>query len=162
MTADMPVQAGERKFVDLALDEVESDGSFSGYASLFGAVDLAKDVVERGAFSKALRERGAKGIRMLYQHDPACPIGTWTELREDHRGLFVRGRLATGVARAAISRKYPAWGPQPQATCCCFAGGRTFRPGIWEYWRARLPSSTPMKAQAESSDPRWFPNGGSA
>lgn len=100
MTADMPVQAGERKFVDLALDEVESDGSFSGYASLFGAVDLAKDVVERGAFSKALRERGAKGIRMLYQHDPACPIGTWTELSEDHRGLFVRGRLATGVARA--------------------------------------------------------------
>jgi phage head maturation protease len=37
---------------------------------------------------------------MLYQHDPAEPIGRWTEIREDERGLLVRGRLAEGVARA--------------------------------------------------------------
>jgi HK97 family phage prohead protease len=100
MAADMPARAGERKFVDLALDRVEADGTFSGYASLFGAVDLGKDLVERGAFAKALRERGAAGIRMLFQHDPANPIGTWSEIREDRRGLFVRGRLTTDVARA--------------------------------------------------------------
>jgi HK97 family phage prohead protease len=100
MTVEAPTRRAERKFVDLALERVESDGTFSGYASLFGAVDLGKDVVERGAFAKALRERGAGGIRMLFQHDPATPIGVWTEIREDHRGLFVRGRLATDVARA--------------------------------------------------------------
>jgi HK97 family phage prohead protease len=100
MDADMPARVAERKFVDLALDRVEADGTFSGYASLFGAVDLGKDLVERGAFAKALRERGAAGIRMLFQHDPASPIGTWSEIREDRRGLFVRGRLATDVARA--------------------------------------------------------------
>ncbi len=100
MAAEMPARAGERKFVDLALDRVDADGTFSGYASLFGAVDLGKDLVERGAFAKALQERGATGIRMLFQHDPAEPIGTWTEIREDRRGLFVRGRLATDVARA--------------------------------------------------------------
>jgi hypothetical protein len=37
---------------------------------------------------------------MLYQHDPGEPIGVWTELREDQRGLFVRGQLARNVTRA--------------------------------------------------------------
>ncbi|MGD9915908.1 MAG: HK97 family phage prohead protease, partial [Rhizobiaceae bacterium] len=63
-------------------------------------VDLGRDVVERGAFARSLKERGASGIRMLFQHDPNEPIGTWTDIREDERGLFVRGRLAGGVARA--------------------------------------------------------------
>src|SRR5690606_33605887 len=55
---------------------------------------------ERGAFSRALRLRGAAGVRMLFQHDPAEPIGTWLELREDDQGLFVRGQLTPGVARS--------------------------------------------------------------
>lgn len=93
-------RACERKLVDLVLDEVEADGSFSGYASLFGKVDLGKDAVERGAFAKCLRTRGASGIRMLFQHDPNEPIGAWTEIREDARGLFVRGQLARDVRRA--------------------------------------------------------------
>ncbi len=37
---------------------------------------------------------------MLFQHDPSSPIGVWRELREDARGLFVRGQLAPGVAQA--------------------------------------------------------------
>ncbi len=100
MNAEALARACERKFVDLVLDKVEPDGTFSGYASLFGKVDLGKDVVERGAFSASLRARGAAGIRMLYQHDPNQPIGAWTEIREDARGLFVRGRLTREVARA--------------------------------------------------------------
>src|SRR5690606_4876994 len=91
---------GERKFVGLTLDEVEPDGIFSGYTSLFGRVDLGKDVVEKGAFAQSLKARGPGGIRMLFQHDPAEPIGVWTEIREDERGLFVRGRLSKEVARA--------------------------------------------------------------
>jgi HK97 family phage prohead protease len=94
------ITAYERKFADWRLDRVEADGSFSGYASLFDAVDLGKDVIERGAFARSLRQRGAAGIRMLFQHDPAEPIGVWTEIREDRHGLFVRGRLATEVTRA--------------------------------------------------------------
>ena len=90
----------ERKLTAVGLDTVEEDGSFSGYASLFGRVDLGKDVVEAGAFAASLARRGAGGVRMLYQHDPNEPIGTWTELREDERGLFVRGRLAREVGRA--------------------------------------------------------------
>jgi HK97 family phage prohead protease len=36
---------------------------------------------------------------MLFQHDPSEPVGVWLELREDHRGLFARGRLIPEVAR---------------------------------------------------------------
>lgn len=100
MRSERPASAGERKFVGLRLDEVEPDGVFSGYASLFGHVDLGKDVVEKGAFAASLKARGTAGIRMLFQHDPAEPIGHWTEIREDARGLFVRGRLNRDVARA--------------------------------------------------------------
>jgi HK97 family phage prohead protease len=100
MKADAMARRCERKFVDLVLDDVETDGTFSGYASLFGKVDLGKDVVERGAFARSLKARGASGIRMLFQHDPNEPIGAWTEIREDARGLFVRGRLAKEVGRA--------------------------------------------------------------
>jgi HK97 family phage prohead protease len=90
----------ETKFVDDAIGKVAADGSFSGYASLFGRLDLAKDIVAPGAFSGSIRDRGVAGVRMLYQHDPALPIGVWTELREDGRGLFVRGRLTMAAAKA--------------------------------------------------------------
>lgn len=100
MSADALARRCDRKFVDVVLGDVERDGTFSGYASLFGRVDLGKDVVERGAFSNSLLRRKASGIRMLFQHDPNEPIGVWTEIREDQRGLFVRGRLNSDVGRA--------------------------------------------------------------
>lgn len=90
----------ETKRAPLALGAVGTDGVFSGYASVFGLADLGNDVVERGAFARSLRERGVSGVRMLWQHDAAEPIGAWTEIREDSRGLHVEGRLAPGVARA--------------------------------------------------------------
>jgi uncharacterized protein len=100
MDADALARLCERKRLDLAVEAVEPDGTFSGYASLFGKVDLGKDVVEPGAFARSLKARGASGIRMLFQHDPNEPVGAWTEIREDARGLFVRGRLAKDVGRA--------------------------------------------------------------
>lgn len=93
-------RACERKYAGLALETVELDGSFSGYASLFGVPDLGRDVIEKGAFARSLARRGVSGVRMLYQHDPAEPIGVWTKLQEDARGLYVEGRLAKGVKRA--------------------------------------------------------------
>ena len=93
-----PLETKFRKFDgDLALKE---GAEISGYASLFGEVDLAKDRIERGAFAASLAERGAAGVRMLYQHDPAEPIGAWKIIREDARGLYVEGLLSPGVARA--------------------------------------------------------------
>jgi HK97 family phage prohead protease len=104
MTTRQPLSAAERKFAPSTIG-VDVDGTFSGYASVFGKADLGRDVVEKGAFARAIRERGASGIRMLYQHDPAQPIGTWLEIAEDARGLFVRGRLTGGVERAREVRE---------------------------------------------------------
>jgi HK97 family phage prohead protease len=79
---------------------IEPDGTVEGYASLFGEIDQARDMVMRGAFAATLATRGIHRIPMLFQHDPAEPIGIWLELREDHRGLRARGRLIPEVARA--------------------------------------------------------------
>ncbi len=76
------------------------DGILEGYASLFGVPDLGRDVVERGAFRASLARRGAAGVRLLWQHDPAQPLGRWLAIVEDERGLFVRGRLNLAVSRA--------------------------------------------------------------
>jgi len=104
MTASL-MGAETRKFANLELRHLKRDGTFSGYASVFGEVDLGKDQVERGAFRKSLSERGAEGVRMLFQHDPSEPIGAWKTIREDSRGLNVEGVLADGVARAGEVRQ---------------------------------------------------------
>jgi uncharacterized protein len=96
-----PLEAArEMKFTALSLKEVGLDGVFEGYASLFDRQDLGRDVVAPGAFRDSLAKRGAAGIRMLFQHDANQPIGVWTRLYEDARGLYARGRLTTDVAKA--------------------------------------------------------------
>jgi HK97 family phage prohead protease len=77
-----------------------ANGRFEGYASLFGREDKGRDIIMPGAFGASLAQRGPAEIRMLFQHDPAQPIGVWESVREDARGLHVRGRLIEDVARA--------------------------------------------------------------
>ena len=48
-TDDLPVWR-TKKYADLTLAGVTGDGVFSGYASLFGEVDLGKDAIAPGAF----------------------------------------------------------------------------------------------------------------
>ena len=73
-----------------------------GYASLFGLIDQGGDIVAPGAYSASLKRLVARGdkVRMLWQHDPAKPIGVWDEIREDDKGLWVKGRLLPDVALA--------------------------------------------------------------
>ncbi|MEM1284857.1 MAG: HK97 family phage prohead protease [Pseudomonadota bacterium] len=82
----------------------EGDFHFSGYASLFSIADLSNDRVMMGAFHRSLQARGVTGIRMLWNHDPAEPIGVWTAIDEDARGLRVTGRLTRGVTRSSALR----------------------------------------------------------
>jgi HK97 family phage prohead protease len=79
--------------------EPDADGSFEGYASVFGVVDQGMDVVERGAFVKSIGS--GRKVKMLWQHDQAQPIGVWDEIKEDERGLFVKGRLLKDVRRGS-------------------------------------------------------------
>ncbi len=92
--------APELKFTALDLTDADTSGVFEGYASLFNREDLARDVIAAGAFRQSLSERGAAGVRMLYQHDPAHPIGVWERIEEDAVGLRVRGRLTLETEKA--------------------------------------------------------------
>ncbi len=101
-------QARETKELDFAFELKQADeaGSFTGHASVFGIEDSVRDIVKRGAFKRSLGELAAKGRMpaMLWSHDARQPIGVWEEMKEDRRGLLVRGRLlidAIPQARAA-------------------------------------------------------------
>lgn len=83
----------------LDLKALTEEGEFEGYASTFGNVDRGGDIVEAGAFAKTLT-KGAGKIKMLFQHDPAQPLGKWLDAKEDKRGLFVKGKLNLEVQRA--------------------------------------------------------------
>jgi uncharacterized protein len=83
-----------------ALIEALGPLEFEGYASLFSVADGAGDVVAPGAFTRSLKRRPPDRVRMLYQHFAHEPIGVWTVIREDARGLYVRGVLNGEVERA--------------------------------------------------------------
>jgi HK97 family phage prohead protease len=81
---------------------VREGAEIAGYASLFGAADQGGDVVQKGAYGASLARLGSarSGVKMLWQHDPTQPIGVWDEVREDARGLWVKGRLLLEVQAA--------------------------------------------------------------
>ncbi len=84
-----------------------SDGAvIEGHASVFGVPDAGGDVVEKGAYAAGLEalRRSGRAVRMLWQHDAREPIGVWEEVREDERGLRVRGRLLEAVQRGREAR----------------------------------------------------------
>lgn len=97
------MQELEKKFVrvDSGLS-LQGDAVIAGYASLFDQTDQGGDTVRPGAFAKALKRLAAEGrqVKMLWQHDPAQPIGVWQDIREDARGLWVKGTLLPEVAQA--------------------------------------------------------------
>jgi len=77
----------------------EEKGVFTGYGSIFGNKDLGNDIVLEGAFARSIGKKGAKSVKFLYQHKQDEPIGVFDELKEDEKGLKVKGRLAMGTQR---------------------------------------------------------------
>lgn len=92
----------EHKFIALGDSvSVENGVEISGYASLFGKADQGGDVVETGAYAASLNKLADEGgrVKMLWQHDPAQPIGVWDDVREDGNGLYVKGRILRDVEK---------------------------------------------------------------
>ena len=84
-----------RKSFNLEIKAVQEDGFFSGYGAVFGNVDWYNDVILPGAFAKSL-EKWAEKNKMppvLWNHNDGEPIGVYTNIYEDSKGLFVEGRL---------------------------------------------------------------------
>lgn len=90
------------------LQEIKFDAggeamTFSGYGAFFGNVDSYGDVIVPGAFADTLAQARKSGQwpAMLSQHggfgmsaDDLTPVGVWTDLAEDGKGLKVSGKLA--------------------------------------------------------------------
>jgi uncharacterized protein len=95
----LAAQSVARKSTDATFSSAGT-GEFEGYASLFGQMDLGRDVVLPGAFRESLQLRGTSGIRLLWQHDPHQPLGVFDEITEDARGLYVRGQLDLSHTKA--------------------------------------------------------------
>lgn len=72
---------------------IGDQGEFEGYLSVAGSVDQGGDIVMPGAFAESLQKRPAAKVRLLAHHDSRRPIGVWTSLAEDGRGLYAKGRL---------------------------------------------------------------------
>jgi HK97 family phage prohead protease len=96
-----PALEMRRAQVKLSAKAVTAEGQFEGYGSVFGNEDSYGDVVAEGAFADSLKAHSAEGTMpaLLWQHDPSQPIGVYTEMREDKRGLFVKGELALDTQR---------------------------------------------------------------
>jgi HK97 family phage prohead protease len=89
----------QTKHLSISVKAVGDDGSFEGYGSIFGNIDSYGDIVDKGAFTKTLAERGDK-TKLLWQHDSSQPIGIFTSLSEDSNGLKLSGQLCLGVKQA--------------------------------------------------------------
>jgi len=77
--------------------------TFTGYGAVFDNVDSYGDVIVKGAFKDTLKEARKSGRwpAMLLQHggwgmgsEDMTPIGVWTSIEEDDKGLLVEGALA--------------------------------------------------------------------
>lgn len=85
------------QYLNVVLDlKALSDRQFEGYGSTFGNEDLGGDVVVRGAFKRSLAEHKKNGTMpgLFWMHQPDQVAGVWKEMREDEKGLFVKGELA--------------------------------------------------------------------
>ncbi|MDQ3039404.1 MAG: HK97 family phage prohead protease [Pseudomonadota bacterium] len=87
----------KHKHLDIPFEikAVNDDGFFSGYGSVFEVLDSYREVVKPGAFLKSLADWQAKGKfpPVLWNHNSDKPIGIYTLMKEDERGLYVEGKL---------------------------------------------------------------------
>lgn len=88
--------------LEIETKDVSAAGEFEGYASVWNIVDQGGDSVQPGAFIEGLSRAKAERrlIPMLWQHDRAQPLGVWTDMAEDTKGLYVKGRLLLDVPQA--------------------------------------------------------------
>lgn len=87
--------------------EVDEEGHFSGYASVYNVIDSYRERVAPGAFANTLRKWAGRGRLppALWQHRPAEPVGPFTKMIEDQRGLYTEGQLLVkDVVRAREAR----------------------------------------------------------
>lgn len=81
-------------------------GTFSGYASVFGGVDSYKDTILAGAYKGVIDKIKTGSLRMpkMFVNHKSwdLPVGKWTAIVEDAKGLFMEGELTPGNPQSAV------------------------------------------------------------
>lgn len=91
----------ERKIIDApglslkADDATDGGGMLTGYASTFGNVDAAEEIVMAGAFKDTVAEFLEAGFIALGHDWRALPIATPTSAEEDKKGLLISAEFHT-------------------------------------------------------------------
>ncbi|WP_194720814.1 HK97 family phage prohead protease [Noviherbaspirillum malthae] len=86
----------ERLIAPIEIKAAKSDGKFTGYAAVFGNIDLGYDVIEPGAFKSAKTTKDGM-LRIAIGHNLNMLAGKAT-FEQDDRGLRVEGQLSLGVS----------------------------------------------------------------
>ncbi|MDN5248181.1 MAG: HK97 family phage prohead protease [Wolbachia endosymbiont of Tyrophagus putrescentiae] len=84
-------------YSSLSLKNIEENGIFSGYASVFNVVDKQNDLILPGAFKKDLNRNK---IKLLWQHDPGEPVGNIIDIYENDFGLYIIAHLLLSIQKA--------------------------------------------------------------
>jgi len=80
----------------IEIKSAQADGTFTGYAAVFGNIDLGYDVIEPGAFKQAKTTRDGM-LRIAIGHRMDLLAGK-AAFKQDDKGLFVEGKLSLGVS----------------------------------------------------------------
>jgi len=98
MTRDLNKYSLKNSEIIKDLDDTNREVAI--YLSTFDVMDSDYDVIKKGAFKKSIKERGVNSksnrkIAFLRFHDWEKPIGKFTSLEEDDKGLFAVAKLGT-------------------------------------------------------------------
>lgn len=84
---------------EMATEKTDSGdfATFSGYVAVFYNEDSYGDIIVPGAFKESLAS--SRKVKLLWQHDMEYPIGSFTKMEEDEKGLYVQGRINLGTEK---------------------------------------------------------------
>lgn len=83
---------------------VNDEGIFDGYLSTYDDVDSYGTYFMPGAWDESIKRfNSGEVIPVLWSHDRSKPIGKFTELKSDEKGLWGRGKLTLEDPQAKIA-----------------------------------------------------------
>src|SRR5262245_21820485 len=95
------IERETKSIAGISVKAMSKEGTFEGILSPYGNVDSGGDIVEQGAYSRTLREKGNTRV-MLWQHKSDTPIGK-LHLEDRASGLWAKGELLMSLPAAKIA-----------------------------------------------------------